>query len=525
MFTFSVESLDWLINRHPHYFVLFFIWVWLVWATKALPARLYKPFVKPHEATTTVIIPVVDEPKDLFRDVLQRIVSQGPDEIIVIINGKRNQALEEVCAEFAPAVRAIWTPHPGKRNSLRIGIEKARGEISFLVDSDTIWHEGVLRELLKPFADPRVGGATTHQRILSPERNWLTRFADWMEDIRSSCSMPSQSLLGQVGCLPGRTIAFRTSILRRALPEFIAESFLGVHMEVSDDRSLTNYTLKYGYRTVYQRTSMVITDAPTDLKKFIRQQFRWSKGSQYNTLKMWGWMVRHTPLLAFHFTADIVTPFFLVGVFANMIWRTITGTARTQILAGTPLNNLWLQLGLAMVGAMLSIGVRQIPHFRKVPRDILMLPLFVIVLTVIMTPIRIWGFMTCAIDTGWGTRPNGYTAKGMAGLPASQSYAVEPGEYGGATASEHDLAPVMALISGRADRHHDSDSHPGLMTRAIDSRWGTRPGGYKAKVVRGKPASQSHVVDSPHAGQGNEYGWAAAEHDPGPPTAGEVIKE
>ncbi|MDS2842866.1 glycosyltransferase, partial [Streptococcus pneumoniae] len=74
-------------------------------------------------------------------------------------------------------------------------------------------------------------------------------------------------------------MAFRTEILRECIHEFMNETFMGFHKEVSDDRSLTNLTLKKGYKTVMQDTSVVYTDAPTSWKKFIRQQLRWAEGS------------------------------------------------------------------------------------------------------------------------------------------------------------------------------------------------------------------------------------------------------
>ncbi len=416
MFTFTLQALDWSRYGQPHLFVLFFIWVWLIWFSKAMPALFYRPFHVPIDAptlTASVIIPVVDEPEALFRKVLTRIVAQQPAQVIVVINGRRNEKLEAVCADFVPNVTYVWVEQAGKRNALRTGLQSATGDICVLVDSDTLWEADTLSELLKPFqADKRVGGVTSHQRILNPGRCWLTRFADWMEDIRSTFAMPAQSVFGHVGCLPGRTIAFRTALLREIVPEFMTERFLGVHIEVSDDRSLTNLALRQGWRTVYQRTSRVLTDAPTDLRTFVRQQYRWSRGSQYNTLRMWGWMARRAPLLCLHFTADIVTPFFLIAVFANIVWRLSTGVAQVMITTGTPLDDLRVQVGLAVIGACVSIGVRHIPHFRRSPRDIALLPVFVVVLTFLMTSVRIWGLMTCAIDGGWGTRPNGYAGTG-----------------------------------------------------------------------------------------------------------------
>lgn len=72
----------------------------------------------------------------------------------------------------------------------------------------------------------------------------MTMFANLLEEIRAEGTMKAMSVTGKVGCLPGRTIAFRTEILRECIHEFMNETFMGFHKEVSDDRSLTNLTLK-----------------------------------------------------------------------------------------------------------------------------------------------------------------------------------------------------------------------------------------------------------------------------------------
>lgn len=65
-----------------------------------------------------MVIPVVDEPVELFRDVLARIVQQRPTEVLVVINGPRNPDLEAVCSDF-PLVQWEWTPVAGKRNAFK----------------------------------------------------------------------------------------------------------------------------------------------------------------------------------------------------------------------------------------------------------------------------------------------------------------------------------------------------------------------------------------------------------------------
>nr|WP_243848713.1 glycosyltransferase family 2 protein [Lysinibacter cavernae] len=401
-------------------FALYFyivVVIWMVWGTKAVISAKYRPYSTPFEGTVSVIIPVVDEPVDLFREVLDRIRKQQPDEIIVVINGAKNPALEAVCDELG--IEHVHTSTPGKRNALREGVAVSSGEIAVLVDSDTVWTANTLDELLKPFADATIGGVTTNQRVLDPARNVLTRWANWMESVRSEYSMPAMSRLGTVGCLPGRTIAFRRSILVRNMDRFMNETFLGVFLEVSDDRTLTNYTLKDGYKTVYQSTSVVYTDAPTEFRVLAKQQFRWARGSQYNTLRMSWWMLRNAPMLAFFYLTDIIVPFLILGCVTS--WLIVPFIAKDtnlyeEFLLPAHGAGLVFLLGLAILMTVLSLVLRYSRHFGRQPADISLIPLFLLLNTFVLIPIRVWGFFQCARNAGWGTRNGGFRGEQQRGL-------------------------------------------------------------------------------------------------------------
>jgi cellobiuronic acid synthase len=408
--TYLLEIRAWLQTGRVYPFAVFMTLVWALWLFRVTLGRFYRPATRRWDPTTSVVVPVVDEAVELFSFVLGRIVMQRPTEVIVVINGPRNLALEQVCHRLG--VWWFWTRTPGKRNAVRIGVEAARGEIVVLVDSDTIWTADTLSELTKPFRDPRVGGVTTRQRILDPSRSVLTRWADWLESVRSEYSMPAMSALGTVGCLPGRTIAFRRKILLHCMEKFLRERFLGVFLEVSDDRALTNYTLKAGYRTVYQSTSLVYTDAPTELWKLVKQQYRWARGSQYNTLRMLPWMLVHTPILAILYISDIVVPFVLLGAFAS--WAGALATQQKwDLYADFPLPQVpWqalvITLGLALVMTLFSLAIRFGRHFAYRPQDLVYLPAFMLINTTLLIPIRIAGFFRMAHNAGWGTRSHGF---------------------------------------------------------------------------------------------------------------------
>ena len=418
-------------NGHLYLFSVFVVLTWIIWIVKVYLSRLYRPWRRDWRTTTSVVIPVVDEPLSLFRDVLRRIVQQTPTEIVVVINGPQNPDLQRVCDEFAPHVRWIWTPVAGKRNAVRVGVEVTSGDVVVLVDSDTIWTRSTLRELVKPFAEPEVGGVTTRQRILDPRRSFLTRWADWLENSRALYAMPAQSVLGTVGCLPGRTIAFRRDVLEDSMEEFMNARFLGVFLEVSDDRTLTNLALKRGYRTVYQSTSLVFTDAPVQLKKMMKQQLRWSRGSQYNTLRMLPWMLKNSRTLAFFFVSDIVMPFLLLAVVAAWGIRLATG-ADTNLYAGL------LQLPgrvyaipaivvITVLMSTLSMTLRQLRHVEEQPSDLLWMPLYILFSTLFLMPLRAYGFLRLGHIGSWGTRSDAYTAdQAEPTAKASQSTSGDP---------------------------------------------------------------------------------------------------
>jgi len=413
MLAFLLELRQWWTVGTVYPFAVFMSLIWVLWVVRLALARRYRPWIRPYRITTSVIIPVVDEPADLFYSVLDRIIDQQPTEMVVVINGKRNEVLEQVCDQLG--VYWMWTEIPGKRNALKVGLEVCTSEIAVLVDSDTVWTPTTLRELIKPFRDEKVGGVTTRQRILEPGRSVLTRWADWLESVRCQYSLPAMSVLGTVGCLPGRTIAFRRKILLECMDDFLSKKFLGVFLEVSDDRTLTNYTLKQGYRTVYQSTSLVYTDAPLKLGKLTKQQYRWARGSQYNTLRMLPWMLLRAKMLAIFYLVDIAVPFVLLGSFASWgvaLWhRTGPSLYADLPLPAMPWKATALVLGLAAVMTVLSVAVRFGRHFAYRAQDLLYLPIFVIINTCILLPVRLIGFFRMGHNASWGTRKDSFAGE------------------------------------------------------------------------------------------------------------------
>jgi hyaluronan synthase len=396
MFTFLIDTYDAIQGAGPSVFMAFFVYVWALWVAKALAARRYRPATNgvPH-LRTSVIVPVYNEPEAVFRNVLASVVANRPDELIAVVDGG-DAEVAAVASDYCD--RVIRIPKSGKREAIAVGLAATDPDTDVVVvlDSDTVWEPDALIEMLRPFADPRIGGVTPRQAIFDVGTNPVRRFADWLEDLRYHLTVPAQSVFGQIGCLAGRTIAYRRTAFGPAVDRLVQQHVFGVPLHVGDDRVLTNELLRNGWRTVYQSTALVTTDAPSDWWTFWKQQLRWGRSSQRETLLSLPWLWRKPVALA-SFLTDIITPFALYAVAILAVAHGIRGQ-------GGPTGfTLPVELSIGYVGMLISIGLRQIPHFRRSPHDLKRLPLFVLQLTFLMAPIRIIAFATM-LHQGWATR-------------------------------------------------------------------------------------------------------------------------
>jgi len=384
-----------------HLFLLLFIFLWAKWLLKAIISTRYRPYQLQGDEEIlaaamerlAVIIPVLGEDPTLFREVVKRVLAEGPGRLVVVINGPRNHDLEHACNELE--VNWIFTPQPGKRHALKLGVSWIQKEcpeythVAF-IDSDTLVTPGSLSELVKAFlADPMVGGVCGKQMIHNPAKSFLARFGDWIEDYYQASYWPALSLLGQVGCLWGRCAVFRREVIVEAMKDFLDQRVLGTRIEAADDRYITAVALKMGYKTVFQSTSLVYTAAQQSLKKVMQQQLRWHCGDQACNLTQLGWLWRKKTPLAALLTADLLVPFFFLAAFVNAVSNIVSGRFMIHVF---------------VVTALFYFGLANLPRLKKEKQDILPLPVFILMVGFLILPIQVWGLATCAFDREWMTR-------------------------------------------------------------------------------------------------------------------------
>jgi hyaluronan synthase len=405
-----MQLLDLILYYKLHLFLLFFIYVWVFFLIKLHFARKYKPYREVYAASVSIIIPEYNEPQPVLTRVLESIRSNSDsiEEVIIAVDGrdKENlQFLRNYEKKFSK-LQAIEIKQKGKRAAEAVGIKKAKGEIVVVMDSDTVLSSSsTIAELIKPFKDPWVGGVTTAQRInMNPHNDLRKRFSDWMENMRCLISFPAMSVKGVVGCLPGRCIAFRKeNILPYLDTEFLNERFRGVRCETGDDRCLTNIVLRHGFKTVYQSTAKVLTDVPKSWRLYIKQQLRWIRSTRRETVANLKWMIKKPFILSLIFLSDILIPIFFAITVINMFLNMAFSYDIILVAQGTALQAMLAAVLVGMLGAIISIGLRQTPHLRENWNEIKILPLYVLWGTFVLTPLCIYGLFTMRSQK-WMTR-------------------------------------------------------------------------------------------------------------------------
>jgi hyaluronan synthase len=343
-------------------------WRWGVWLWQKIFSFFYRP-TRPAEGafrpSLSIVTPVYNEDPDLFLAALRSWQYNRPDEIIAVIDATDTRCIDvftRFASEYSGA-KLIITGIPGKRPALAEGAAAANGDIVALVDSDTLWDEGVADHALTPFADPEVGGVSTRQTVIAPETIAQRLFAIRL-DLRYFQEFPYLSVVGDaLTCLSGRTAFYRRTALLPCLPDLISEHFLGQPCISGDDKRLTSLLLAYNWKLRFQQNAVVRTPGMESLFQFFQQNLRWARNSWRTDLKMLAsrsaW---REPLFAYHLIDRAIQPFTLL---LGPIYFGIALTLHHYVIAGILLS--WWIVGRT---------IRILPHLRRAPLDIFMVPLY-----------------------------------------------------------------------------------------------------------------------------------------------------
>jgi N-acetylglucosaminyltransferase len=367
------------------------ILVWGLWLFRAVTSRLGKAIENDYRTSTSVVVPSYREDAEILMQCTASWLAADPGELIIVLDTADTECARRLDEVTDSRLRVIRFDHRGKRSALGVGIRAASNEIVVLSDSDTRWEPGLLEAVQMPFLDPQVGGVSTQQNVYQRTSSIWRRIADWMVNLRYYDYVPAMGRKGGVICVSGRTAAYRRTAILPVLDNLENEFVLGRRCIAGDDGRLTWLVLASGFKTVHQRSARALSMFPDTLRAFVKQRVRWSRNSYrtYLTALWKGWLWR--------------VPFVSKVMVLQILLTPVTmGLALTYLFI---YRITWNEHGLLIGALWLFIGrcLRSYSHLRRHPQEILLLPIYALVVVCISLPIKLYALITMN-KQGWLTR-------------------------------------------------------------------------------------------------------------------------
>lgn len=160
-------------------------------------------------------------------------------EVVIASDGSID-GTEAIVRRYADqGIKLLALPRQGKAAALNAAVAASRGEILVFSDANSMYMSDAVRALVRPFADPEVGGVAGNQRYLDRKSASATgegEYSYWNFDRRLK---HSQSEAGNAISATGAIYAIRRSL------------FCDVPAGVTDDFVTSTRVIAQGYRLVF----------------------------------------------------------------------------------------------------------------------------------------------------------------------------------------------------------------------------------------------------------------------------------
>jgi peptidoglycan-N-acetylglucosamine deacetylase len=191
--------------------------------------------------------------------------------IVIVDDGSTDDTLTigKRLAEEEPKVSFYTKKNGGKAKALNYGITKTKAEIIVCIDSDSILRSDALTFLTLPFADKTVGAVGGNVKVVN--RSKLIGLHQAVEYIVGlNLQRRAFSHIGCMQVISGAIGAFR----RKVLLEVGGYS----HDTLVEDMDVTIAVNRAGYQVLFVPQAVAYTEAPENIKDFMKQRYRWTLG-------------------------------------------------------------------------------------------------------------------------------------------------------------------------------------------------------------------------------------------------------
>ena len=241
-----------------------------------------KPLFKDDELPkVSIIIPVWNEEKSVARTLDTIFSSNYPSkkfEVILVDNNSTDKTMQitrELKRTKYKELRIYNETKQGKGCALNCGINKAKGDIIFSMDADTMVEPSCVREMTRYFKNPEVMSVTPSMLIHKP-KGILQRIQQ-AEYLLGLFLRKAFSSVNAIFITPGAFSAYRKSFF---------DKYGGYdEANITEDLEMSLRIQYHKFAIENSPKSPVHTIAPNKFKPLLTQRKRWYTGLMKNTWK------------------------------------------------------------------------------------------------------------------------------------------------------------------------------------------------------------------------------------------------
>jgi cellulose synthase/poly-beta-1,6-N-acetylglucosamine synthase-like glycosyltransferase len=222
----------------------------------------------------------------------------------------------------------------GKSAALNLGITRVRGELVVIADCDSTFDRDAIEELIRPFADPRVGATCANIGVRNDASNPIVGLQALEYMLSTSLGRRFLDLFDQMSCASGAMSCVRRSALA---------AVGGFDVGPGEDLDITLRLRTAGWRVRFAERAWCLTDVPPTVSRMVRQRLRWERDALRLRLRKhrgtidprdlrggWRELLHQYEFLFGHVGLTLLFPFYLVwliavfGPTAPMVLVTVT---------------------------------------------------------------------------------------------------------------------------------------------------------------------------------------------------------
>ncbi|KAL9070869.1 MAG: hypothetical protein Q9157_005679 [Trypethelium eluteriae] len=249
----------------------------------------FRPVPLPEEPTygpndVTIILPTIAGDGDELRETIRSCLRCRPFELIIVTVDANLKRAKQMAREMnEKRIRVFSVTQANKRRQMCRAIPEVLTKVTIFADDDVIWPPMLLDWILAPFEDSEIGGVGTSQRLRREPQPTIWNFLGACYLERRNFDIGACTHIdGGLPCLSGRTVAYRTEILRHDdfTKDFTNETWGSFQLNADDDNFITRWLVSHGWKTYIQfhKQAEVQTTLESN-QKFLRQCLRWSRSN------------------------------------------------------------------------------------------------------------------------------------------------------------------------------------------------------------------------------------------------------